>query len=187
MMDKAAVRASIGARLKQITDAERRQWSQEIAHNLFLMDRVNDAHRVFCFFAMETEPDSLPIIERFLRAGAHVYLPSVIAPGRMKAVRVTDLTVLKRGAYGIFAPESGIVGKPEAFDLMLVPGVAFDGAVVRLGHGGGFYDRYLQKTAGYKVGVAFELQRVEALPAQNHDAHMDCLVTQRGVYTRKGE
>lgn len=72
---------------------------------------------------------------------------------------------------------------PEAMDLVLVPGLAFDRRGVRLGQGMGFYDRYLATlpTGTVTVGVGFEALVVAALPCEDHDVRVTHLVTERGV------
>ena len=67
-------------------------------------------------------------------------------------------------------------------DLLLVPLVAFDAYGRRLGHGRGYYDRMLSRCPGLKVGVAFEVQRMTAVPTEAHDVGLDLVVTEARVY-----
>ena len=68
-------------------------------------------------------------------------------------------------------------------DLVLVPGVAFDGAGRRLGRGAGHYDATLAALGprGRAVGLAFEAQLLAEVPCEAHDAHLDALVTEARV------
>ena len=66
---------------------------------------------------------------------------------------------------------------PEKFDLILVPGVAFDWNGNRLGRGRGFYDQLLAKTAGVKCGVGHDFQLIGKVPAEPHDARVNFIVT----------
>jgi 5-formyltetrahydrofolate cyclo-ligase len=71
-------------------------------------------------------------------------------------------------------------------DVIFVPLVAFDGALNRLGQGGGHYDRYLaDHDAALRVGVAWEAQRVISLPVQPWDAPLDAVITERNCYTKE--
>jgi 5-formyltetrahydrofolate cyclo-ligase len=72
---------------------------------------------------------------------------------------------------------------PEKIDLILVPGLAFTRDGWRLGRGGGFYDRYLASlSAGaMKLGVCFQCQLVESLPAEAHDQRVHAIVTENGI------
>ena len=68
------------------------------------------------------------------------------------------------------------------FDLVLVPGMAFDLQGNRLGRGQGFYDRLLAKTSGVKCGVAYDFQLLKNIPAETHDARVSFIFTpSRGV------
>jgi len=66
-------------------------------------------------------------------------------------------------------------------DVILVPGVAFSPGKVRLGYGGGFYDRFLAASDALKIGVAFSCQVLPELPAEAHDVRMDAIITENGM------
>ena len=103
-----------------------------------------------------------------------------IAPGS------TDLNsaAWKKGAFGIPepVPEQGSVVAPEDIDLVVSPCSSFDGTFMRLGMGGGYYDRYLPKcTRADVMLVAFECQRAEKIPAEDWDVPVPCIVTEERV------
>ena len=103
-----------------------------------------------------------------------------IAPGS------TDLNsaAWKKGAFGIPepVPEQGSVVAPEDIDLVVSPCSSFDGTFMRLGMGGGYYDRYLPKcTRADVMLVAFECQRAEKIPAEDWDVPVPCIVTEKRV------
>lgn len=72
----------------------------------------------------------------------------------------------------------------ESLDAVIVPGVAFDHSGGRLGYGGGYYDRFLPKLRPdtVKIGVAYELQLIKQIPVEEHDVHLDRIVTETGIY-----
>ena len=103
-----------------------------------------------------------------------------IAPGS------TDLNgaAWKKGAFGIPepVPEQGRIVAPEDIDLVVSPCSSFDGTFMRLGMGGGYYDRYLPKcTKADVMLVAFECQRAEEIPAEDWDVPVPCIVTEERV------
>ena len=65
----------------------------------------------------------------------------------------------------------------DKFDLVLVPGMAFDLVGNRLGRGLGFYDRLLQTVSGVKCGVCYDLQLLGKIPTETHDARVDFVLT----------
>ncbi len=92
------------------------------------------------------------------------------------------------GAYGIRAPIRALSREvpPEKIDLVVCPGTAFDPACYRMGMGGGYYDRFLPKcTSARVVMVAFEVQRVDEIPAEPWDRPVEQVFTEERVYTRE--
>ena len=75
----------------------------------------------------------------------------------------------------------------DQFDLVLVPGVAFDLQGCRLGRGLGFYDRILAEASGIKCGVAYDFQLLEKIPVEPHDAKVDFIFTPSRCVKRKKE
>lgn len=88
---------------------------------------------------------------------------------------------LAPGRFGILEPQSNAPAAGRSFDLILVPGLAFDRSGGRLGRGRGFYDRFLSGISGFRVGVSFDSQLVDSVPVEAHDMRMDAVVTPSGV------
>lgn len=99
--------------------------------------------------------------------------------------RWTPDSAMAPGPLGIPVPVDGVPVHPEAF---LLPLVAFDEAGFRLGYGGGFFDRTLAalQPRPLAVGVGFELGRVASIRPQPYDQPLDYLVTEAGVWERRG-
>lgn len=87
----------------------------------------------------------------------------------------------KKNRYGIMEPdpEKSILIPKEKIDVVLVPCVGFDESGTRLGHGGGYYDRYLKDCPAFKIGIAFECQKVEELEADEWDIPLDMIITEK--------
>ena len=83
-----------------------------------------------------------------------------------------------KGAYGILEPGADCPRvEPGEIDLIFVPGTAFDIRGHRIGQGGGYYDRYLNRTRAVRVGVCHDFALLSAVPSEAHDARMDIVVT----------
>ena len=84
--------------------------------------------------------------------------------------------------FGIPEPETTISVNP---DILFVPLVAFDKELNRLGYGGGFYDRYIQKLSKIKkivkVGLAFSFQKLKTIPTNKHDKKLDIIITEKDI------
>ena len=93
-----------------------------------------------------------------------------------------DTSEFKKGMLGVLEPTGDIPVDKAELDAVIVPGLAYDQGLYRLGYGKGYYDQYLSDYEGLKVGVVFEPFMVEALPNKAHDIPVDILVTDNQVY-----
>ena len=140
------------------------------------------APAVAAFAAFGAEPDLLP-----LAVAKPWYLPRYAAErGVYTLVRVRDTGAdLVRGKYGIWEPRPELPELPEERWrelLFLVPAVACDFSGVRLGRGGGYYDRILSAPGCRAAAVVYACQlSAAALPCEAHDRRMDWVVTEDGV------
>ncbi len=82
---------------------------------------------------------------------------------------------MTEAAFCVREPQ-GDVFPAEGVELILVPGVAFDSRGNRLGRGKGYYDRLLAGIPAFKVGICFDFQRFDRLPAEPHDVPMDRVI-----------
>ena len=140
------------------------------------------APAVAAFAAFGAEPDLLS-----LAVAKPWFLPRYVAErGSYTLVKVSDPgTDLVRGKYGIWEPRPELPELPEprwGELLFLVPAVACDRSGVRLGRGGGYYDRILGDPERRAAAVVYKCQLSDrALPCEAHDRRMDWIVTEDGV------
>ena len=148
------------------------------------------AGRVGIYAARTGEVGTRRIAEAVRKAGGAVFYPRPAPGGAMTFHRVDDESALVPGRFGIPAPGAD---DPEGegnarFDLLVVPGIAFDRFGYRLGRGGGYYDRFLARAAvGEAVGLAFSWQVVPELPRDPWDAPVGAVVTELGVIRTAGK
>lgn len=155
-MDKQEVRAAAKRRRAVISAKEWRQCGAQMAVRLFSLPQWQKARTVLAFCAMPDEPDTTLVLRRTLADGKRLCLPRVQAGqnGAMAFVPVENLSALALGAYGILEPTGPALPAGTAFGadtLALVPCLAADEGGVRLGRGGGYYDRFLARYQGQKL------------------------------------
>ena len=130
-----------------------------------------------------SECDLRPFYETLRQRGVTLAFPVTAADGGMEAyVPVGDLVP---GLFGVPEPDPLLSRRlePEALDAVLVPCVGFDASLRRLGHGMGFYDRYLARCGrAAAILTAFEVQLLACVPTEPHDRAFSVLVTERGVF-----
>lgn len=131
------------------------------------------------YHALPQEADPALLLERLVELGAHAAFPRVAARDQpLDYHRVPDGEVLAPGAFGIHEP---LAAWPHVTPhLLLVPLLAFDAHGHRLGYGGGFYDRTLEKLAVPAIGIAYAGQEVPSLPAEAHDMALTGILTEAG-------
>ena len=176
--EKQRVRQEARTVSGQLTPAYRREASREIARQVLALPAWKQAATVMAYWSLPTEPDTRELMEAVLREGKTLLLPRCLDGGRMTALPVRELTRLKPGALGIPEPEPAEEGEeiPEP-DLILVPCVAAARSGVRLGHGAGYYDRFLAEHPGKTACLCFRPLLREDLPAEDTDIVMDVVIT----------
>ena len=88
---------------------------------------------------------------------------------------------MEQSGKKFFYPQKTPELTPKNVNLAIIPAVGFDVHGNRLGRGGGFYDRLLSKLKCPKIGVCFDLQIVDSLPVEAHDAKVDLIVTEKRI------
>lgn len=154
-----------------------------IAAHLLAMPEYRAAGTVFCFAGHWREVDTRPILEDALASGKTLCVPLCLAPGEMELRRITALDQLLPGAFGI--PEPPADSDPleiDEVDFAVLPCVTCDRAGRRLGHGGGYYDRFLSRYRGGAVLLCREKLLREEIPLEPHDYPVPWVLTERGLY-----
>jgi 5-formyltetrahydrofolate cyclo-ligase len=170
----------LGRAARQAVPAEDRlRHAEAAAERLLALPEIASAHTVLAYAATPEEIDPAPAVEALRARGATIALPRVTGPGRLTLHRVDPGTMLVPGPFGLLEPprDSPTVA-PGEIDVAIVPGVAFDGACRRIGHGGGFYDHLNSMMVdAVTVGLAFDEQVLGEVPCEDHDVCVDVLVT----------
>lgn len=184
---RVALRHNARARRRALGAGEHARLSAALCHNLLRCAFFVRAKRYAAFVSNDGEPDLAGLRFSALAAGKTAYLP-VIHRSRLWFLPQEGAMALNR--YGIAEPSSRPGSRISllGLDLVLMPLVAFDEGGARLGMGGGFYDRtfgYLRHRTHWRrprlIGVAFECQRVDQVPAQPWDVRLDGIMTERGL------
>lgn len=188
---KEAIRAAARERVGSMTAADRAAASSAVVERITGSGWWQGASCVLIFAGDDTEPNIDRLIEIGERQGKRMSCPAIDWTSKsMHPKRVRSTSDLTMGRHGIRVPgESCEPIDPDRVELVLVPGVAFDGHGGRLGRGGGFYDRFLaawrarpaaEGGGRLAVGVGFAAQVVGRVPTEGHDQRLDGLVTDAG-------
>ena len=183
---KNELRSQIRDRLEKISPAVRAVESIDLCERL--KAQMPSAHTILFFAPLPDELDVWPVLELSLALGMNCALPFFDAEKKTYGARqLQNLAAeIVAGKFGVREPAASCPEIPlDQFDLVLVPGLAFDLGGNRLGRGRGFYDRLLEKVSGIKCGVGYDFQLLEKIPAEAHDARVDFILTPNRCVRRK--
>lgn len=161
----------------------RAEASRAICRALASLPELERARRVFAFVPSGSECDLSALFGELRGRGVTLAFPVTAQDGRMEAY-VPDAPLVP-GPFSIPEPDPkySVYVPPEALDAVLVPCVGFDAQGNRLGHGGGYYDRYLRRCPqAAAILTALEAQRLARVPREEHDLSFSLLVTEAGVF-----
>lgn len=154
--------------------------SSMICERLLELPELKRARTVFCYVSCRSEVETHRLIERLLGQGKTVLVPRCREKGEMDCVPIDSLRQLVPGAYGILEPPEGLPALPsEAVELALIPALACGEDGSRLGQGGGYYDRFLERSDCVAVALCQERFLLPTIPGEPHDRKMTMIVTPR--------
>ena len=134
------------------------------------------------YYPCNHEIDDLDILYFLRNRKVNISLPIIRENNQMDFFEWTNKDPLKINKYGIAEPALGMKIYP---DIIFVPLVAYDDDLNRLGYGGGFYDRYLEKVSKikkiFKIGLGFSYQEIKKIPINKYDKKLDLIITEKKI------
>ncbi|HHU52605.1 MAG TPA: 5-formyltetrahydrofolate cyclo-ligase [Clostridiaceae bacterium] len=183
-INKQELRIKLLERRIQLTEEQRTEQSSEIIKHLLNSDYYKNANLIFTFYSMPEEVNTEALIKCALSDGKRVAVPVTFAAGRMEAFQIFSDTKLYQDKLGIRSPDPELSEPvdPEDIDLTVVPLLGYNLHGYRIGYGSGYYDRFLPRLSAKctKVGIAFDNQKIDSLPAGVDDYPLDEVLTPQG-------
>jgi 5-formyltetrahydrofolate cyclo-ligase len=183
------VRAELRARRRSLSPLERAKAAERVSHNLDVAFPLRAGQRIAIYASMREELDTAPLIARALERGCRVFLPKIERrTGRIHFVETRLDSSHSTNHLGILEPQGTARVEARFLNLVLLPLVGFDDRGMRLGMGGGYYDRtfaFRNLHGAWRgprlVGLAYAFQQLPSITAAAHDVRMDAVVTDKGV------
>jgi 5-formyltetrahydrofolate cyclo-ligase len=162
-----------------LSPEERARLARLIEDRVFRVPAFKEAGTVMLFSSFGAEVPTHSIAARLAAEGRRVVLPFLEA-NAMHAAELLPDEALEPSTYGPGEPRSRVAIDPREVDAVVAPGLAFDRHGFRLGYGGGHYDRYLRtlRPQATRVGIAFHVQLLEAVPHSRRDEPVGIVVTE---------
>ena len=157
------------------------QKSHEICRRILASEEYRRADSVLVYIATQGEVTLEEVIRDAWEQGKTVASPRVEGK-TMSFYRITSFEDLEEGNFHVREPRKECEAfTPEENTLFLVPGVAYDESRRRVGYGGGFYDRFLEKYPWLStVGIGYEFQVLPEVPCEATDIPMNKILTEKG-------
>ena len=187
--DRKVLRQQLRARRRNVSPRERLRSGQLVARNADHYLHLRTGWRIAIYTPLPSELDTAPLIELARQRGCTVYVPRIERHSLGRKMRFVELTGRqRRNRLGIDEPEGSLMIGARWLDIVFLPLVGFDACGVRLGMGGGYYDRAFAfrrwRTVWHAprlIGLAYSFQQVDSLTAAAHDVRLDAVVTDEGI------
>ncbi len=179
METKQSIRKQILKARKEASDMEVLQHSFDMTNRVLALPEYQRAETILIYVDYQHEAMTSFLIFESFRQNKRVCVPKVHGK-EMLFYEISDMTCLKPGYFGILEPEGVPCADLTGEMVMIMPGVAFDESLHRVGYGGGFYDRFLEKHPEIKrVAIGFEFQVLPEVPFEKNDICPEILVTEK--------
>ena len=188
-MEKTVLRKEMKRLRRIMSDEERKIKDKKIFENLIRLSSFREKKWFYIYVSYKTEADTKNIIKYLLelkyKREIHVAVPKVLGD-EMEFFEIDSLDELKKSCMGILEPDND--NKADASNaVMILPGLAFDKEHSRLGYGGGYYDKYLDRYGVrkfLKIGTCydFQMQKYDRIEVEDNDMKVDMIVTDKAYY-----
>lgn len=187
-MDKASIRRNARSNRLKMEAASVEKLSRQILKQLMGAADWSLIHSMHIYSAAQVfnEPQTRPVLEFFWKnyPSIQTYVPRLVGR-QMETVLVDATTEFDLNMRDIPEPIEAPASTVTDFDIIVVPLLAFDPQLNRIGYGGGFYDRFLKDYPNTPtVGLAYEQDKVEMIQAEDHDVPLAMIATEKALYNR---
>lgn len=178
-MNKAELRKTVKEKNSSLTEEYTSHADSIISDRIISSREFINSSVIFIYVSMKNEPSTVKIIEEALRLGKTVCVPKCVTKNEMTAVRISGLNELSDGSFGIPEPDdSDNTIEKRLIDTAIIPCTAASLNGKRLGHGAGYYDRFLENTNIYKICLCYSRLIFDDIPTDEHDIIMDKVITE---------
>lgn len=178
MNEKELLRKEIKEKIKNLPLSYKIKAGKIISDAVISSPEFTDAESIFIYLSTPDEPETRYIIKKALEAGKKVYVPLCVSRGIMKLVRITEKTLFKKGYMGISEPAETPGETAEDVSLAIIPCLSASEDGSRLGHGAGFYDRFLKNSNAVKFCLCFDKLLSDTIPTEASDVMMEKIITE---------
>lgn len=183
-MEKKIIRNNILKKRLSLSEEEVFKYSKIILDTLEQSKFFKNSKNIAMYYPFKKEVDLLPLFYKY-KTQKNFLFPK-IENNNMNFHEVSSINDFVKGNFGIMEPKNSPF--EEKIDLFLIPGIAFSPTLYRIGYGGGFYDKFIQKIYYNTIlcGISFDIQILKNLPIEKHDQKLNVVITNKEVYKDEG-
>lgn len=175
---KQNLRKEINLLKRSYSEKELSSFSTSIMKCLEASESFQKATCIALYYPLIGEVETTSLLEKWYQKKC-LLLP-LVEGDNLKFYRYKGKEALTTGAYGILEPNQTEEVIPiEQIDLIVIPGIAFDKQLNRMGRGKGYYDRLLAQSKAQKIGICFDFQLKNRIPTEAFDIQMDQIITEK--------
>jgi 5-formyltetrahydrofolate cyclo-ligase len=172
---KKQIRKNVKAHKSTLQSGVSEKASFEIFSKVELLPQFESAITILAYWSLPDEVITHAFIEKWYQK-KKILLPLVVGSDLELRQYAGSQCMVKGQSFGIMEPTKGPFASIDDVDLAIIPGIAFDPLGNRLGRGKGYYDKLLQRSHAYKVGICFFFQLFPSIPVDYHDIPMDQII-----------
>lgn len=185
MDTKAQIRQIFQQKRDELTIEEHKEYAAAICSHLIQSEMFQEADTIYLYYPLKSEVSLLKLFCEANILGKTIGFPKVTG-NQMEFYKINDLSLLQEGCFHVMEPDLKLIDINRDLlqvenPLVLTPGLVFDRIGNRYGYGKGYYDKYFrQYPKAIKIGIAYDLQLIELLEADDFDIPVEHLYTQNG-------
>lgn len=173
---KKSLRKSMLSQRDALDVAEKKLFDATICKSLQELITQRKCKVVHAFLPMGSEINIKPLLTWMLQEKITVITPKTLKNRQLQHLVLNSLDTLESGVFGTSHPANSVEYR-DNYDMIIVPGLAFDENNYRLGYGGGYYDTFLaENPTAFMVGIGYPFQQLKSIPKEVHDACLDLVV-----------
>ena len=173
-MDKKLLRSQMRSMKKALSEAQICRASEKLTQAMKSHPLYQNAQSIYGYLSYNEEVRTEPLLRQAQAEGKRIAVPKIV--GDVMEFHWLDWDHVEIGYKGIPEPTDGhVADDPTA--LVLMPGLAFDRHGHRIGYGGGFYDRFLEKEAHPTLALCYDFQLLDFLQTEEFDIPVDVVLS----------
>ena len=172
-MNKQILRNKYKEIRKNIKDKEK--LDNIIFNKIVSLKEYKESNLILAYVSLKEEVDTIELIKYSLKIGKQVAVPKCEG-NNIIFYYIYMLEELEEGKFGILEPKTNEIVNNFDNSICIVPGIAFDKENNRIGYGKGFYDRFLEKYNGIRIGLSYTECMCDKIDEDKNDIKMDIII-----------